>query len=234
MSILAKNNLCRSRDVFVEVESMDRGGNFIGRLTTVDGQSAAVMLVQAGLAKVHDSAYSSPHYKQLIDAEDKCRKERIGVWTNYEEPAVKEEDTNEGENTPEAASDEGVLAPTTINFNDSRFRRIVVTYVTSDLKIYVQYSEQGGKVEQLQTELRDVFNQTKPVGGHAPKKGELLAARFTADNEWYRARVEKIEGTNRISVYFVDYGNREIITDPSRLTTLPPGTNLSLHGTILC
>jgi len=55
------------------------------------------------------------------------------------------------------------------------------------------------------------------------KKGELLAARFTADNEWYRARVEKIEGNNRISVYFVDYGNREIINDSSRLTTLPSG-----------
>ncbi|CAF5061168.1 unnamed protein product, partial [Rotaria socialis] len=36
------------RDVFVEVESMDRGGNFIGRLTTVDGNSASFMLVQAG------------------------------------------------------------------------------------------------------------------------------------------------------------------------------------------
>ncbi|CAF5164545.1 unnamed protein product, partial [Rotaria sp. Silwood1] len=52
---------------------------------------------------------------------------------------------------------------------------------------------------------------------------ELLAARFTVDNEWYRARVEKIEGNNRISIYFIDYGNREIITDLSRLTKLPPG-----------
>jgi staphylococcal nuclease domain-containing protein 1 len=98
-----------------------------------------------------------------------------------------------------------------------------VTYITTDLKIYVQYAEQGTKVEQLQSDLRDVFNQSKPVGGHSPKKGELLAARFTVDNEWYRARVEKIEANNRISVYFVDYGNREIITDSNRLTTLPPG-----------
>jgi len=119
--------------------------------------------------------------------------------------------------------DEGVLSSGTLNFNDPRFRRVVVTYVTTDLKVYVQYSEQGPKVEQLQSELRDIFNQTKPVGGHTPKKGELLAARFTADNEWYRARVEKIEGNNRISVYFIDYGNREVITDLGRLTNLPPG-----------
>ncbi|CAF4649387.1 unnamed protein product, partial [Rotaria magnacalcarata] len=42
---------------------MDRGGNFIGRLTTVDGNSASFMLVQAGLAKVHESAYGAPNYK---------------------------------------------------------------------------------------------------------------------------------------------------------------------------
>lgn len=129
------------------------------------------------------------------------------------------------------AQEENVAGPApAINFNDSRFRRVVVTYVTSELKVYVQYSEQGPKVEQLQTELRDVFNQTKPVGGHTPKKGELLAARFTADNEWYRARVEKIEANNRISVYFVDYGNRELITEVNRLTALPIGTSITFQN----
>ena len=203
---------------------MDRGGNFIGRLSTADGQSAALMLVQAGLAKVHDSAYGTALYKQLLDAEDKCRKERVGVWTNYEEPAAREEDENENEANADSAQDDVASNSTAINFNDSRFRRVVVTYLTSDMKVYVQFSDQGTKVEQLQSDLREYFNQLKPVGGHAPKKGELLAARFTADNEWYRARVEKIEGNNRISVYFVDYGNREIITDLSRLMNLPPGS----------
>ena len=60
------------------------------------------MLVQAGLAKVHDSAYSAPNYKQMLEAEDKCRKERIGVWTNYEEPIAREtDDDNEAENNAE-------------------------------------------------------------------------------------------------------------------------------------
>lgn len=124
----------------------------------------------------------------------------------------------------EGQPDESAPSPMpTINFNDSRFRRVMVTYVTPELKLNVQFSEQGAKVEQLQSELREIFSQTKPVGGHAPKKGELLAARFTGDNEWYRARVEKIEGNNRVSVHFIDYGNREVITDMSRLTNLPAG-----------
>jgi endonuclease YncB( thermonuclease family) len=81
---------------------MDRGGNFIGRLSTADGQSAALMLVQAGFAKVHNSAYSAPNYKQLLEAEEKCRKERLGVWINYEEPLAREnEDEKEAEKNPE-------------------------------------------------------------------------------------------------------------------------------------
>lgn len=59
------------------------------------------MLVQAGLAKVHSSAYNAPNYKQLLEAEEKCRKERIGVWTDYEEPLEKE---NEEESKPEGMS----------------------------------------------------------------------------------------------------------------------------------
>jgi staphylococcal nuclease domain-containing protein 1 len=120
-------------------------------------------------------------------------------------------------------AEETVKEPGVINFNDPRFRRVALTYINTELKIYVQYAEQGRKVEQLQNDLRESFTQKNPTGGHIPKKGELLAARFTQDNEWYRARVEKIEGNNRISVYFVDYGNREVITDLTRLTTLPAG-----------
>ncbi|CAF1056922.1 unnamed protein product [Rotaria sordida] len=198
------------RDIFVEVESMDRGSHFIGRLTTTDGQSVALILVQAGLAKIHNSAYNASNYKQLLEAEEKCRKEHIGIWTNYEESSIKENEyENERENNPE---NENIYESDIINFTDPRFRDAFITYITSDLKIYLQYSEHGRKLEQLQSELREIFNRTKPI-----------AARFTADNEWYRARVEKIEGNNRISIYFVDYGNREIITDLNHLTTLPPG-----------
>lgn len=113
--------------------------------------------------------------------------------------------------------------PEIIDFNDPKFRRVAVTYVTSDLKVYAQYATQAQKLEQLQSDLRESFTQNPPVGGYTPKKGELLAARFSADNEWYRARVEKIEGNSRVFVFFLDYGNREIITELSQLAQLPAG-----------
>lgn len=204
--------------MIVEVENVDRAGNFIGRLTITDGQSsAALMLVQAALAKLQDSsARHAPNYKQLSDAEENCKRQRIGVWTDYEEPTAIEQE-------PEVEEQTDVNEPEILDFNSSNFRPVVVTYISPDFKVYVQYSNQGQRVEQLQSDLRQRFAQTKSVGGYSAKKNELVAAQFSADNEWYRARVEKIEGNNRVSVYFVDYGNREVITDPSRLTALPPG-----------
>ena len=92
-----------SSDVVIEVESIDRGGNFIGRLTTGDGQSAALMLVQAGLAKVPDSSRNVPNNKQLLDAQEECKRQRIGIWTNYEESKEQEQENepdNNGNSNP--------------------------------------------------------------------------------------------------------------------------------------
>ena len=234
---MTKEGFFSSRDVLIEVEGMDRGGSFIGRLTTSDGQSAALMLVQAGLAKVHDSALNAPNYKELLEAQEECKKQRLGVWTDYEEPKETEAE-NEPAGNCEAFLDRHLKIslslsleiqehePEIVDFNDSKFRRVLITYITSDLKVYVQFAAQGQKLEQLQADLREYFTQNPPAGGHTPKKGELLAARFSADNEWYRARVEKIEGNTRVFVYFLDYGNREVITDLSHLATLPASMSL--------
>lgn len=53
--------------------------------------------------------------------------------------------------------------------------------------------------------------------------GELCAAKFAGDDQWYRAKIEKING-NKVKVFYVDYGNRDEIPSTS-CTSLPPGFN---------
>lgn len=36
--------------------------------------------------------------------------------------------------------------------------------------------------------------------------------RFSEDNEWYRAKIERIQGSNA-TVFYVDYGNKEVILE---------------------
>lgn len=64
--------------VQVEVESMDKGGNFIGWLY-VDGVNLSVALVEEGLAKVHFTAERSVHYKTLQQVEAKAKEKKLNV-----------------------------------------------------------------------------------------------------------------------------------------------------------
>lgn len=66
--------------VEVEVESMDKAGNFIGWLH-IEGVNLSVALVENALSKVHFTAERSAYYKTLVSAEESCRerKEKVGL-----------------------------------------------------------------------------------------------------------------------------------------------------------
>ena len=55
----------------------------------------------------------------------------------------------------------------------------------------------------------------------------MCAAKFSLDDQWYRAKVEKVT-PNDVSVLYVDYGNRAVISKtkvgslPSTFTGLQP------------
>ena len=66
----------------------------------------------------------------------------------------------------------------------------------------------GQKLEELSENLRKEFAENPPVAGsHVPKRGEIVAAKYTVDNQWYRAKVEKVEKSHVATVLFIDYGN---------------------------
>lgn len=55
--------------------------------------------------------------------------------------------------------------------------------------------------------MRQEFSTNPPLmGAYTPKKGDLCAARFHDDGLWYRARIDKIQGS-QISITYVDFGN---------------------------
>lgn len=60
------------------------------------------------------------------------------------------------------------------------------------------------------------------------KKGTLCAAKFEADDGWYRAKVIQPHGKGIIEVHFIDYGNVEKVSQadlkvlPNDLLAYPP------------
>ena len=64
----------------------------------------------------------------------------------------------------------------------------------------------GPQLEKLMEQLRTEMTTNPPLeGSYVPKKGDVCAAQFT-DNEWYRAKVQKISGS-KIDILYIDYGN---------------------------
>lgn len=194
-------SLCLQREVEVVADGIDKAGNFIGWLT-VEGVNLSVALVKEGLATVHFTAERSVHYRALQLAEEEAKQQRLKIWEDYEET----EDTKPQE---------------VITDRKGNYRNVVVTEVKPDLSFYVQFFDDGPKLEEMTKLLRQELAEHPPVSGaYTPKKGEVCAAKFCEDQQWYRARVEKVQPSGSVEIFFIDYGNRDTV-DPSSLASLP-------------
>ncbi|XP_077528876.1 staphylococcal nuclease domain-containing protein 1 [Haemaphysalis longicornis] len=203
-------SLCLQREVEVEVEGMDKAGNFIGWLT-VDGANLSIALVKEGLASVHFTAERSPHFRALQLAEEDAKRRKLRLWENYEE--AQEEEEEAASRGPKESSGGGE--------RKVNYRNVVVTEVKPDLSFYVQFFDDGPKLEEMTKLLRQELAEHPPTPGtYVPKKGDLCAAKFVEDQQWYRARVEKVQANGSVDIFFVDYGNRDTV-DPSSLAALP-------------
>lgn len=211
---------CLQHDVVVTIEEMDKAGNFIGWMW-VDNENLSIALVEHGLASMHHTAESSEFARVIKTAEENAIKKRIGIWQNYvEEDKAIEKQKN-----------------ASIQDRTIKYEKVIITEVTSEGHFYAQNVENGGKLESLMDKIHQEFKSNAPLpGSYAPRRGNICAARFTADNQWYRAKIEKITDAKMVHVFYIDYGNKEVI-DVMRLAPLPAGTETEppfAHEYALC
>jgi staphylococcal nuclease domain-containing protein 1 len=188
------------REVEITVESCNKGGSMIGWLF-VGNINLSLALVKEGLAKVHRSAERSEYFKLLQQAEKEAKDKKLNLWKNYvEEP---EEANN---NTSKPVHEEVVKERKT------NYVEVLVSEISPELHVYVQPVSEGPKLESLTDNLRKHFDSNPPISGsYSPKRGEICAAKFKEDQQWYRAKVEKVAGPS-IHVLYIDYGNRDVLT----------------------
>lgn len=199
------------REVEIEVDSMDKAGNFIGYMW-VDGKNLSVHLVQEGFASMHFTAEKAQWGNMIKNAEDAARSAKRRIWENYT-----------GEQEQEAIEEEEKKS-----MNEERqvsYEQILVSEVSEDGKIYGCSVKDGPALEKLMDTLRQEFKNAPPLAGaYAPTRKDLCAAKFV-DNEWYRAKVEKIVGGD-CSVLYVDYGNRATVPK-TKIAALPAALQLT-------
>jgi len=203
--LLAVKEMTMQREVEIEVESMDKAGNFIGYMW-VDGMNLSVHLVQEGFASMHFTADKSQYGNMIKNAEDNSKAAKRRIWENY---AGEEEHETVEEADRKSMNEERKVS----------YEQILVSEVTEEGRIYGCSVKDGPALEKLMDNLREEFRNTPPLAGSfVPKRNELCAAKFV-DNQWYRAKVEKMSGKD-IEVLYVDYGNRATVPK-TKIAALP-------------
>ena len=218
------NRRCLQRDVEIDVEDNDKVGGFIGTLY-VNRENFARLLLEEGLATVHTySAEKTGNANELLAAEKKAKEGRKGMWHDWD---PSKEDEYGGGNGNEmksntaavngASSDKEASNSSSSSQRPKDYRDVIVTHIDESGHLKLQ---QVGSGTAALTELMSAFrsfhinktNDTSISATNPPKAGDLVAARFTEDDEWYRARVRRNDREGKKSeVIYIDYGNSEII-----------------------
>jgi staphylococcal nuclease domain-containing protein 1 len=200
---------CSQRDVEVDIHDMDKVGGFIGDLF-VNRENLAKVLVEEGLASVHAySAEKSGNAAELFGAEKRAKEGKKNLWHDYD-PSQDEDaqDDGAGEETPAETE-------VTLDKKPTDYRDVVITNIDSNGKLKIQEIGKGtAALETLMNEFRRFHLDSKNNNAlkDAPKTGEYVSAKFSADGQWYRARVRANDRTAKVAeVIFVDYGNSEKI-----------------------
>ncbi|KAF2124236.1 hypothetical protein P153DRAFT_327287 [Dothidotthia symphoricarpi CBS 119687] len=202
------NKRCQQRDVEIDVEDCDKVGGFIGTLY-INRESFAKTLVEEGLASVHAySAEKSGNANELFAAEQKAKDARKNLWQEYDPSQEEDAEDSTAFATQTSTND----APVS---RQKDYRDVVVTHVTDEGRLKLQ---QVGTGTAALTELMSAFskfhmNPTNSAGlPNPPKAGDFVAAKFTEDDTWYRARIRRNDReAKKAEVVYVDYGNSETI-----------------------
>jgi staphylococcal nuclease domain-containing protein 1 len=153
--------LALQHEVEMEVEGMDKGGNFIGWMF-VGNTNVSVSLVEEGYAAAYLMG-ESKYGRQIQIAEDNAKRRKERRWANY----VEVEATPENDEEEKKKDDEE---------RKVNYEKVVVTEVTSEGKVFAQHVDEGPKLEQLMTDIRTELTNSPPLAGaYQPKKGKTCS-----------------------------------------------------------
>lgn len=219
------NKRILQKPVEFEVYDTDKIGGFVGNLFINSKALTPIqtVLLEQGFARVNDIGLSkNPYSAELIKAEDAAKAVKKGVWVGFdpsqvEAPAEALENLNidvkpqffDIEITDIDAS--GLISYHQLNAAGS---------FAGFKKDFAAFHSQLPSASQASADLP--FNLQK-----APKKGELVSAKFTENGKYYRAKVVNFDkATSKYEVKHVDFGNIDKVPFSS-LRTLPARFNLA-------
>ncbi|GAX85627.1 hypothetical protein CEUSTIGMA_g13042.t1 [Chlamydomonas eustigma] len=205
---------CMQRDVEVTIESMDRGGTFLGQIS-VHGSSSqskpfnlSLGLIKAGLARIQPNMDPArlPDGSILAEAQRQAKEARLKMWEKWTPEQEALENGGEGDATAEL----GVAGAS--SSASQEVLEVIVTEVVSCNEFFLQRVDEP-RLAWISEQLRAVSLSDGPVIPPELRVGQLCLGQYSLDDQWYRAVVERANAKDSTyDVFFLDYGNREKLT----------------------
>lgn len=214
------------RNVEFEVYDTDKIGGFIGNLfaNAQTLKPAQVDLLAAGLTAIHELAVSSnPFEKDFVNAENAAKDAHKGIWQNYDEAQVQKD--------AELANSK--LNELSLEAAKPKFFDIEIVDVskTQVLSFHFIDAKTSAEFAQFKKNFNDFHAQNVSASttsvdlpttlSKAPRKNEVVSAKFSENGKYYRARVVNYDrASNKYDVKHVDFGNIDLVP-LSALRALP-------------
>lgn len=182
------------REVDIEVDTTDNVGTFIGYIY-MNGEDIAASLVKSGFARTNDRNKS---LSALVPLEEAAKSQKIGIWS-VEGGVFKKRKTVREDNKMQLADP-----------NQNNFMKVVVTDVLDGSTFYVQTPDNITELKNIEDEINSSNLDSHP--NYKPKAGEIVFAKFSADNLWHRAKVAKVDlKKGEASIKYIDYGTNDVV-----------------------
>ncbi|CUM66771.1 uncharacterized protein PRCAT00004452001 [Priceomyces carsonii] len=225
------------RNVEFDIYDKDKVGGFIGNLYANASSSypVQVSLLEQGFVRVHDLAVTSnPFCAELVRAEESAKEGKKGLWAN--------------ENSIHDISNQ--IEQMDLQGSKPKFFDIEVTEVDPLGIIYFHIldSETVAKFNSFKKDFQAFHLKLSSASSssldfpsnltRAPKKGELVSAKFSDNGKYYRAKVLAFDKSSSLyEVKHLDFGNVDKVP-LSALRLLPSQFSISklpafVHSTSL-
>jgi len=192
----------------VQIEITDLvGDNFLGNLW-IGKENLALKFIQDGLARVLDRGQNNgPYFQEFSKAEEVAKAAKLNIWSIEDETAARQRKAQQEE---EEFKEETLEIKITDFVNGSTFWFQVVPDPVADEIAAAMKSFDADNAPDVET----------------PKRDSVVACLFT-DNEWHRVRLNGRTKENDQHVFFLDYGNTDVVSRsnlkqlPENLASLP-------------
>ncbi|XP_050532840.1 RING finger protein 17 isoform X2 [Daktulosphaira vitifoliae] len=137
-----------------------------------------------------------------------------------------------------------VTIPVSIQLEKGERYPVSLSHFVSPNEFYFHVIDKSALLEDIMNRLQKVYKPTekemqKSYLLYTPQIGMAVAARFSMDDTWYRAKITSIPEPRMVTVFYVDYGNSETlpwdqlrVLDEYFIKISPQALRVSLEGII--